>query len=835
MDDLYSGVLGPAEQQIDDDMRLIPTDDGGMDVVMGTEDESQLQGTGAFDENLAMRLEASALARIGSQIIEWVEADDTSRKEWRERFEKGLIKIGLIDMPEGAADADASIEGASKVIHPMLVEAAVQFQARALEELFPSAGPVKAVPLGRVTKELEEQANRVEEFMNWQVVMQDDSYFWDVDQMLFYLPFGGSAFKKTYFDRLRKKLISRFCKADNIIVPYGAQSGEESRMTHRFPLAHNELLKFQRAKLYRDTAIQAPAMSEDVTLGDRADNATPSSLASDDGDHTMLECHCDIVIPGFDQDGDQEGIAWPYIVTVDKDSEQVVAIYRNWREQDPDRNRRRWFTHYRYLPGLGYYGFGLLHAIGGLSDAATGTLRAFLDAAAFANFQGGFKSKDVSVKGGELILEPGKYKDVECTSEELSKAFYSPDFKQPSPAMAQILGIIVEGGQRFASTTEAMVGEGTNNVPVGTTVARIEQGSKVYTAIHRRLHRAAGEEFKLRAELNAEHIPMDGFPYVSGKNSSQVFRQDFDDRVDVSPVSDPNIFSATQRIAIAQAELQLAQSNPNLYNMHEMHKRMLTALKSPDIDRVLIDPDSIAPVDPITEGQLLLVGKPFRAFLQQAHEAHLVVHMAQAQQFQGTPMGQQLMPVIMAHMAEHIALKYRIDMSMMLGMQLPDPMAKDAQPLPPEIENAIAMKAAQAIQQLQAQMAAQQQQQDPAAAQAEADSRRKDELAKRDIDRKDVIADREQKRKDAIAAAEQRRKDAQFQSDQAREGQADAEAEAQAVLKQSGVQGIEPRMLADAAREMKMNMQDALELLMRLRSGGQTQGAPQTPVADREV
>jgi hypothetical protein len=821
--DLYSEMIAPESPwDTADGMRMTPLEDGGLEIMLDGApiEEAAPQQPPEHAENLALRMTSSDLNRIGQQVIEWVEADEESRKPWWDRLEQGLQKAGIIDQREPSKDL--SIAGASRVVHPMLVEAAVQFQARALEELFPSSGPVKCVPLGtRITKELQEQADRVADFMNWQIVTLDDSYFWDVDQMLFYLPFSGSAFKKSYFDRMRKRLYSRFIKADNIIVPYGAQTNEEPRQTHRFTLSHNELLKMQRRKLYVDVAISVPAPKQETTLSDKADDAEPSSMIFE-SDHEMVECHCEIIVPGIDQGGEYADIAWPYTVTVERESGQVMAIYRNWKEADRDRNRRRWFTHYRYLPGLGYYGFGLFHAIGGLSEAATGTLRAFLDAAGFANFQGGFKSKDVSMKNGEIVLEMGKWKDVDCSAEELTKGFYTPPFKEPSASMPAVLGLLTEAGQRFASTTEAMVGEGTNNVPVGTTVARIEQGSKVYTGIHRRLHRAAGEEFKLRAELNGEHIPVEGYPYVHGRSSKTALAQDFDDRVDVSPVSDPNIFSSTQRIAISQASLQLAQSAPGLYDQYEAHKRMHQALKTPDLESLLIDPDDIQPKDPVSEGQLVLHGKPFRAFLQQAHDAHLIVHMNQVQQFQGTPTGKQIVPVLVAHMAEHIALKYRLEMGAMLGVQLPDPSAKDAQPVPPEIENAIAVRAAQAIQMMQAQIAAQQAQQvDPAAAQAQADSQRKDKLVEADIARKDKIAE-----------AEQRRKDAAFQAEQQQEQEARQLEAAQAVIDQNGVTGVDPRMLVQASQELKLDLQRTLEVIMRTRAAGQQQNQPRAPLVE---
>ncbi len=803
-----------------DGVTIQPLADGGLDVMLdngaGTSAAPALGGEGGeFDANLAEQMDESALGAIAQTILEWVDADEQSRKGWWDRLEAGLVKVGLVDNKDGE-DHDASIKGASRVIHPLIVEAAVQFQARALEELVPSAGPVKATVIGQSTPQLQEQADRVADYMNYQVVHKDDSYFWDVDQMLFYLPFGGSAFKKTYPDPLRKMVMSRFIKAGDILVPYGAQRGSEPRITHRIRMPHNELLKLQRTGFYREEVIQASDDQGEPGLADRADDAEPSSGTILEGDHTLFECHCDYELPAIDQSGDYEGIAWPYVITVDRETQKVLAIRRNWREQDEARAVRRWFTQYRYLPGFGYYGFGLLHVIGGLQDAATGALRAALDGASAANFQGGFKSKDVSIKGGEIVLEHGKWKDVDATAEELSKAFYTPPFKEPSTGLFQVLGIITEAGQRFASTTEAMVGEGANNVPVGTTVARIEQGSKVYTGIHRRLHKSAGEEFKLRAALNAEHVPEQGYPYASGGKSRQIFQADFDDRVDVEPVSDPNIFSSTQRIAIAQAQLQLAQSAPGMYDMYEAHRSMLRALRSPDIDTILIDPSKIESCDPVSEGQLVLTGKPIRAFPEQAHEAHIAIHMAQMQMFQGTPMAQQILPVMMAHLAEHFAMLYRLQAMQMIGMPLPDATQAERQKLPMELENMIAVKTAQALAQMQAQMQAQQAAAPNPEAQAmEADSKRKDAATEADI-----------RRKDAVAKADLDRKARADQMEQAGAEEERRIADADAFIKQAGAKGIEPRLLAQAAQETGLDLQATLDLIMRVRAGGQRQGQP---------
>lgn len=801
------------EEDLDTPARFVDREDGGIDIEFEDENQPRPMGVlgGEWDENLAETMDESTLATIAVEVIENVSADIESRSDWDRKLREGMRKVGLLGGNE-ADDGTAPVAGASKVVHPLLVEAAVQFQARALEELFPSSGPVKVSVIGQETPEVRKQGDRVADHMNYQMVHQDQAYFWDVDQMLFYLPFSGSAFKKTWQDP-QHGLQSSFLKAGDVIVPYNAKRGREPRMTHRIEMSHNELRKYQRSGFYRDVPIQPQTdlAQSDKSLSDEADNAAPAATAhvsENDGTHVIYECHCEYIVPGQDQDGDFAEIAWPYIITVERDSQVVLAIRRNWDENDTKRLALRWFTHYRYLPGLGYYGFGLLHAIGGLGEAATGSLRALLDSAAAATFQGGFRTKEGGKTSGPVELEWGKWKDVDSTAEDLSKSFVTPPFKEPSAALFQVLGLIVEAGHRFGSTTEAMVGEGVGNTPVGTTVARIEQGSKVYTGIHRRLHKAAGEEFALRAKLNGKHVPEMGYPFNFAGNNQMVYRQDYDDRVDVVPVSDPNIFSSTQRIALVQATLQLAESKPQFYNLLEAHRRMLTALKCPDIDSILIDPTKVEPADPVTEGQRILTGKPARAFDWEAHDAHLAVHMAQLQQFQAMPMAKQVIPPLIAHMGEHFAHKYRLEMMQAMQMPLPSPDAPQ-QPLPPQLMNAVAMRAAQAVMQLQQAMP---QQPDPDAQAAAADQKRKDEIAAADI-----------RRKDAVAAADVRRKDAQFQSEQERAGQENQVAEAEAFLKQAGINNVDPLMLVKASKELGKDFQTTIDLLMRIGAAGQEQ------------
>lgn len=810
---------------------IIPQENGDQVIDLGGDagEEAGPLGLGDadHDENLAEVLDETTLNKMAMDVISWVDADIESRQEWNDRFKKGLEKLGLLKPSKDAGSM--FLENQSAVIHPLILESAVQFQARALEEMFPAAGPVKRYIPGEATKELEDQGDRVTDYMNWQVIEQDKGYFWDVDQMLFYLPFGGSAFKKTWRDEDKRMVLGRFIKSEDMIVPYEATRHETPRMTHRIRMSHNRFKRYQAVGYYRDDITLRPStQGHEETLADLADQRTPTHPSNYEGDHEILECHCEVVVSLDQPDGVDRGkeIAYPYIVSVDRDNNRTVSVYRNWKEADEQKQARMWFTKYDYLPGLGYYGFGLFHAIGGLGEAATEALRAFLDSASAANFQGGFKSVDAAPKGkssGEMRLKWGVYQDVDLTAEELKNAFFNPPFHQPSPAMPEVLKIIIEAGQRFGSITEAMVGEGGNNVPVGTTVARIEQASKVYSGIHRRLHKSAGEEFELRFELNGEHIPPEGYPYKTKGASKQVFAEDFAGKVGVVPVSDPNIFSSTQRIALAQTGLQLAQSAPGLYDMREAHVRMLRALKTPDIDTLMPDPDTIPARDPVTEGQIIMVGKPVKVFPWQEDDAHNAVHMGQAQMWSGSPQAQQIMPALMAHIAEHEAQKYRKMMMQQLGIPLPDPKDPKFKPLPPEIENKIAMMAAQFMQHLQQQLA-QQQQPDPKAVEGQADTARKDAAAKAEIARKDALAQADTARRNAAHDGDQTRANTAQLQQHAVDAQAAQVEKAQAFLEQNGVQGIQPLVLVEAVHDLKLDLQSTLELLMRIRAGGQDQG-----------
>ena len=676
------------------------------EIIMDVEDTDAGERTD-HGANLAEFIDEAELDKIGQYIVECVAADEKSREPWYKRYREGLKNLGIYDLEDVAETIDAV-----SVKHPLLLEAATQFQARAMAELLPSEGPVKAGIYGDVTDDIYEQGRRVEMFMNYQLTVEDRGYYDERDQMLFRLPFSGSEFDKQYFCPVKRRTLSRWVKAEHFVVPHSACSLEDApRYTQIIPdMTHNKYLKLVKAGFYRKADLGVPG--EDTDAGERKQlqdaiddmQGTEKSGAAHDTDnaHTFLECHIDYDLPGFE---DEDGIALPYVITVDKESAKVVSIYRNWREEDEAREKRVWFTHKKMLPGFGFYGFGLIHTIGALGETATKLMEILLDSGAFATVQGGFKSKDAKLKG-DVVLTPGKWLDTEMTAEELSRAFYTPPFKEPSQTLFSLLGVVVEGGQRFAATTETMVGDAATTGPVGSMVAQIEQGSKVFSGIHKRLHKAFGDEFIHIAELNGENLP-DVYPYFVRGMGQNVLRSDFDGRVDIVPVSDPNIFSAAQRLAIANTGLQAAQQFPDLIDRREAVRGVLEAARHPNIDKILPAEDMPVSADPVTEAALILKGKPIKAEMWQDHASHNMVHGMVMQM-----LPPEMQPVMQAHMQEHEAMRIVMMMQQRMGIMLPpiDFQAKQAtsmvQGLPPEMENQLAMMAGQAAQQMMAEQQA---------------------------------------------------------------------------------------------------------------------------------
>jgi len=695
--------LPDAGPEMVDGVAIIQTGDGGVDIDF---DPGNAEPAGLSDEdNLAVKMTESDLGAIADTILDEIDADIESRKEWEQWYVEGLKKCGVIKDKGG--DEEGPFPGAATVVHPLIMEAATQFQSRAIEEIFPTNGPVKCGVVGESDEMVDAQRERVETHMNYQVLHEDEGYFEDTDQMLFILAFHGSIFKKSFIDVQSGVVRSKYVTAEDFIVPYTARGLRTTpRATHRMRMQPNDLRIRQLSGFYRDIELSEPLASADdaaKSIEAQADSKTPSNLPGDD-DHTIYECHKFLDLKGHEHKKGKTatGRKLPYVVSVEKDSRKILSIRRNYRENDKLYRPRCWFTHYRLLPGFGFYGFGFLHAIGGLAEGATGTLRVLLDAAAFAAMQGGFKAKEARGKAAEVTIKPGVWQDIDLTAEELKNAFYTPPFREPPQALFNLLGLLVDAGRRFASTTDEMVGEGVTNVPVGTTLARIDQGSKVYSAIHKRLHMAAGEEFKQRAELNAEYLPANGKDYAFKGKKRRIQRADYDERVDVIPVSDPNIYSQGQRMAIAQAQLELSERAPDLYNKRAIHRRVLEALKVQNIDEILMDPTAIPPADPVTEGVLVTTGNPIKAYIEQDHQSHLVVHMGQMEMVKGLPIEPMFVPRMSAHVAEHYAQMYLVQMSQAMGVMIPDPSDPKRQPMPPEIEHQVSMMAAMATQQIMA-------------------------------------------------------------------------------------------------------------------------------------
>ena len=659
----------------------------------------------SFGENLAEEMDDKELSQIASELVHSYESDKDARSEWEYRYKEGLETL---DPNGGMAEEEnkRATRGLSTVVHPMIAEAATQFNAKAIAELYPSGGPVKTVIVGDPSEEMEEQAKRVKDYMNYQITQEMPEYFPDLDQMLFQLPLVGHTFKKVWWDANLDRQCSQFVKAEDFIVsPDSKDLYTSPRYSHVIRMPRNDYNKYVKAGYYLPSKYTGNDTDPSGDIGSEIEGVDPYGDESTDEVMTLIEMHTYYTFDGIDggeDDDDDNVIALPYVITIDYDADKVVSIRRNWDEDDEKQKRRDWFVSYKFLPGTGFYGFGLYHMIGGLGKAATGSLRALLDSAAFANMQGGFKLKG-RVTGGELQINPGEFADLDATVDDVNKAIMPLPFKEPSATLFNLMNAITDAGRRFASTADLNVGDVNPNAPVGSTVALIEQGSKAFSAIHKRLHYSQGQEFKLLAKLNAEYLP-ESFEFAQSGISTTMYAKDFDNRIDVIPVSDPNIFSTSQRIAQAQAVLQMAQSAPQLHDQYEAYKRMYEAIRISNIDEVLMKPELASRVDPITENMSLMYGKPIRAFPEQDHDSHIAVHMQfiQDPSLAGNPGAMAMQPLIIAHIAEHIALLYRQRMEAAIGIGLPsmpdirDPKFK-FEDIEPELDMMISQRAAEVV------------------------------------------------------------------------------------------------------------------------------------------
>ena len=606
-----------------------------------------------FDANLAEFLEESDMSDIASDLLASFEEDTESRDEWEETYTKGLDLLGVKTI-----ERSQPFQGASGVTHPLISESVTQFQAQAYKELLPSGGPVKTRIVGLQNQETEAQAKRVKDYMNYLIMEEMEEFDPDMDQLLFYLPLSGSTFKKVYYDTVRNRPVAKFIPAQDVVVPYSASDlATTPRITHVLKMSDNDLRKQQVMGMYREVELSSTGDDEENPVRQKVDELQGTSKSYTDEVRTVLEMHVEMDIEGFedvDENNEPTGIKLPYIVTMDRDSSKIFSIRRNYMEGDPYKQKIQYFVHYKFMPGLGFYGFGLTHMIGGLGRAATSLLRQLIDAGTLANLPAGFKARGVRVRNDDEPLQPGEWRDIDAPGGNIRDAIIPLPYKEPSGTLAQLLGALVEGGRRFVSVADNAVSNMNQEMPVGTTVAMLERGMKVMSAIHKRLHYAQKNEFRILSRVIAENLP-EAYPYPVANANAEIKITDFDGRVDILPVSDPNIFSMAQRVSLAQSQLQLAQSNPQMHNLHAAYRRMYQALEIQNIDEILPPQPQPQPTDPALENALIIKGTTVQAFQGQDHNAHIMAHVA----FLKTPLIMASAPAqgaLYGHLQEHISL-----------------------------------------------------------------------------------------------------------------------------------------------------------------------------------
>ena len=705
-------TMAAAQQQSEEpiDVQLEGEDDHE-DIVEEPEDSPE------FAANLADEMDESALQSLGMELSGDIDNDRQSRKEWEKTYVMGLKLMGL-----QYEERTEPWMGASGVFHPMITEAVVRFQSETITEMFPAQGPVRTTIWGKETPEKKQAAQNVEEDMNYELVEKMPEFRPEMERMLWSLPAAGSAFKKVYKDPSLGRQASMFIPAEDVILPYGTTDQRMApRVTHQMRMHKNDILKLQATGFYRDVDLPDPSKETD-SIQKAKDQETGFNDINDDR-YTLYESLVDLDLDGFndvDENNDETGIALPYVVTVIKDTGTVLSIRRNWRENDPLKLKRQHFVHYQYIPGFGAYGFGLFHLIGGFAKSATSIMRQLVDAGTLSNLPGGLKSRGLRIKGDDTPIAPGEFRDVDIGSGALRDNILPLPYKEPSQVLYTLLNNIVEEGRRFAATADMQISDMSSQAPVGTTLALLERQLKVMTAVQARVHYAFKQELQLLAEIIRDDTP-DEYPFQPEKGSRKSKKSDFS-HVDIIPVSDPNAATMSQRVVQYQAVIQMAQMSPDIYNLPELHRRMLEVLGVKNPDKLVPLPDDQKPIDPISENVNAINGVPLKAFQFQDHQSHLQAHMAamqdpQIQQMMGqNPKAPMIMAAMQAHMAEHVGFEYRRQVEAQLGMALPE----QNEPLPAQAEQAIAGLMAQAAQRVlqqhqqeAAQQQAQQQQQDP--------------------------------------------------------------------------------------------------------------------------
>ena len=642
-------------EEIPENVEIVEEEDGSVVVDFDPREDKGMDGD--FYANLAEDMSDDELGRLSGELSGEFEENKNSRQEWEDAFANGLELLGF-----SYEERSQPFRGASGVTHPLLAESATQFQAQAFNELLPPGGPVRTLVMGSSTPEKEDQAQRVKEFMNYYITSVMEEYTPEFDQMLFYLPLAGSTFKKVYYDENLDRAVSKFIPAEDLVVPYSTSDLETCpNITHVVKMSLNDLRKRQLSGFYRDIPV-IPAQGDSSSVKEeleRIDGMYPSNV---DYDCTLLECHVDLDLEGFeeeDEEGEATGIKVPYVVTISQDNGQILSIRRNYKEDDEKKKKIQYFVHYKFLPGFGFYGLGLIHTIGGLSRTATAALRQLIDAGTLSNLPAGFKARGLRIRDDDEPLQPGEFRDVDAPGGDIKASLMSLPFKGPDQTLMALLGFVVDAGRRFATITDMKVGDGNQQAAVGTTIAMLEQGSRVMSAVHKRLHYAMRLEFKLLSNVMSEFLP-DSYPYTIAGVDSSVKSEDFDERVDVLPVSNPNIFSQAQRIALAQTKMQMATAAPDMHNMYEVFRDMYEALGVRDIDRILKrtpEPEP-EPKDPASENIDTLDMMPLIAFEGQDHEAHIMSHMV----FGSTPIvaqQPQMAVALQKHIMDHVRISAR--------------------------------------------------------------------------------------------------------------------------------------------------------------------------------
>ena len=675
----------------EEEIEIVTEDDGGVLVDFDPSEEKEDMG---FSENLAEGMDDRELGAISSELMGEFDANKAGRQEWEDAYTDGLELLGF-----NYEERTEPFRGASGVTHPLLAEAATQFQAQAFNELLPSSGPVRTAILGDETREKQDQASRVRNFMNYYITTVMEDYTPDMDQMLFYLPLAGSTFKKVYYDEVLGRAVSKFVPAEHLVVPYETSDVDTcSNIAHVIRMNLNDLRKQQLAGIYRDIPV-IPQQSESDEVQGEMNRITGFEPSSVDYDCTLIEFHADLDLDGFedmDEDGEPTGIKVPYIVTISQDNGQILSIRRNYREDDELKRKIQYFVHYKFLPGFGFYGLGLIHTIGGLSRTATAALRQLIDAGTLSNLPAGFKARGLRIRDDDDPLQPGEFRDVDAPGGAIRDSLMPLPFKGPDQTLFNLLGFVVQAGQRFATITDMKVGDGNQSAAVGTTLAMLEQGTRVMSAVHKRLHYAMRIEFKLLARVMSDFLPQE-YPYSVENGDQAIMASDFDDRIDVVPVSNPNTFSQAQRIALAQTKMQLAGAAPELHNMHEVYRDMYEAIGVTDVDRLMkkVPDEEPVPTDPASENINSMDMIELTAFQGQDHQAHIMAHLV----FASSPMIGGMPPVAMSiqkHVMEHV--KLQAEEQAMAQMAQAGPVPVEQQEM--QMQALIAQGIAQGMQQL---------------------------------------------------------------------------------------------------------------------------------------